>query len=299
MKDDRKRKYTQINMPYYLGFEYSKNLEGLMLKNIGKIRYGLIAAGGSAQRFGSYSLTLPKEMLPIGGIPVIEYSIRECLNAGVTRIIIVTRSNNTVIKQHLQVSDEFKESIVEEFTDKPTVQINIIPEDSRLKYGNAAPLLTVRQLLINQTFYVLFADDVIFGKNALEELEQMHNKMKKKLVSIVGFQEVPISEVHNYGNIEVNEQNEIIKLRQKPHENIISNKVVVSRLLLNGNIYKYIREENGKELDLGEALKRQLTSNRNEVYACHLSGTWACVDTPEKYLEAQKIFMCMNGKINY
>ena len=63
--------------------------------------------------------------------------------------------------------------------------------------------------------------------------------------------------------------------------------------------YKYIREENGKELDLGEALKRQLTSNRNEVYACHLSGTWACVDTPEKYLEAQKIFMCMNGKINY
>lgn len=103
-------------------------------------------------------------------------------------------------------------------------------------------------------------------------------------MSIVGFQEVPISEVHNYGNIEVNEQNEIIKLRQKPHENIISNKVVVSRLLLNGNIYKYIREENGKELDLGEALKRQLTSNRNEVYACHLSGTWACVDTPEKYL---------------
>lgn len=249
------------------------------------IDYAIIAAGGKATRFLPYSLVMPKELLPLNGIPAIQYAIDECIAAKIHKIIIITRPNNNLIAQHLSHHENYRKFIVESFNSESKTQILILPENEKLPYGNAAPLITVRHIIGDSRFVVLFADDIILGNNPTIELNDFLNSHPDCL-SIVGYQTVPLFEVHNYGNIETNEEDEILKIRQKPKDLIISNKVIVSRLLLNGSIFDYIEKKSNNELDLGLAVNSQLQQNPHKVFGCNLSGLWICIDTPEKYLKA-------------
>lgn len=73
------------------------------------IDYAIIAAGGMAKRFLPYSLVMPKELLPLNGIPAIQYSIDECITAGIQKII--TRPHNNLIFQHLSHHEYYRDLI--------------------------------------------------------------------------------------------------------------------------------------------------------------------------------------------
>lgn len=249
------------------------------------IEYAIIAAGGRAKRFLPYSLVMPKELLPLNGIPAIQYSINECIAAGIRKIIIITRPHNNLIFQHLSCHKYYRNLIVDFFSSKSKTQILILPEDQDLPYGNAAPLLTARHIVGSKRFAVLFADDIILGSNPIIELSNFSNSHISGS-TIVGYQPVPLSEVQNYGNIEINEYDEIVKLRQKPERDIVSDKVIVSRLLLDGSIWRFIDKKSNNELDLGEAIASQIQQEHHKVFGCYLTGLWVCIDTPEKYLTA-------------
>lgn len=249
------------------------------------IDYAIIAAGGMAKRFLPYSLVMPKELLPLNGIPAIQYSIDECITAGIQKIIIITRPHNNLIFQHLSHHEYYRDLIVESFSSKLKTQILILPEKENLPYGNAAPLMTVKHIVDDKRFVVLFADDIILGNNPIKELSIFLNSHTGS-ASIVGYQTVPLSEVHNYGNIEINEYDEIVVLRQKPKNFIVSDKVIVSRLLLDSSIFNFIEKKSNNELDLGLAISSQLQEEHHKVFGCYLTGLWLCIDTPEKYLTA-------------
>lgn len=251
------------------------------------IDYCIIAAGGHAKRFLPYSLTLPKEMLPLNGIPAIEFAIEECIQAGIKRIIIITRPNNYVIYNHLKFS-KYQMFLTDKFTNKASIEILVINEDENLPYGNAAPLLTVKSLLENKQFIVLFPDDIILGANPISELLTFANKNTLSENDIViSYQFVPYSDVHNYGNIDIGNDHEVVYIKQKPNTEITSNKVLVSRIILNDSIFNYINVAENGELDLGLAINSKLTNEPHSVFGCLITGEWICIDTPEKYLIAQ------------
>ncbi len=62
----------------------------------------VVTAAGAATRFQPFAATVPKEMLPLGPTPAVEHVIRECLGAGATDVIVVTRPGDTVIPAHVQ-----------------------------------------------------------------------------------------------------------------------------------------------------------------------------------------------------
>lgn len=259
------------------------------------VKYAVISAGGLSTRFRPYSYSMPKEILPIDGIPAVQYAVEECLEAGIMRIIIVTRPNNRIIYEYFYNNPEYREMMVDRFSDDERTQLLIIPEDESLRYGNAAPLFTVKEIIENDKFVVIFADDIIVGANPLIEIENFGKKHPNGFV--VGYQNVSLDEVHNYGNIITNEENEIISIRQKPKDNIISTKVIVSRLLLDASIFDDIPDDEESELDLGLALSKRMQKEKHKVYACYLNGIWLSIDSPDKYLKALNIYDLMKKKI--
>jgi CTP:molybdopterin cytidylyltransferase MocA len=50
-----------------------------------RVTTAVIAAGGRASRFGCRS---PKSMLTVNGVPLLIYTVKSILNAGVTRVIV-------------------------------------------------------------------------------------------------------------------------------------------------------------------------------------------------------------------
>lgn len=51
---------------------------------------GIVLAGGTGSRLGSLTKVTNKHLLPVGGMPMIEYPIRQLINAGIKEILVVT-----------------------------------------------------------------------------------------------------------------------------------------------------------------------------------------------------------------
>ncbi len=249
-----------------------------------KIDYAIITAGGNATRFRPYSLTLPKAMLPLNGRPVIEYVIDECMEAKIYKIIIVVKQGNDCIKKHLQ-AHMFYNKLLCNLYDLENIcrGISIVYEDEKYCYGNAAPILTIKNFLDKKSFAVLFGDDIILGNNSMKELLTIYNTTNAKSVIAASYK--GDEEIHNYGNLEFESDSKKVKrLIQKPKEHKLSNYVVVSRIILDASIFEYIDSEINGESDIGVALDRQ--AQEHDVRVCIISGIWVCVDSPEKYRDA-------------
>jgi len=65
-------------------------------------RYLLIPAAGLGTRMRSVNPGLPKEMLPVGGKPVIQYAIEEGLHAGIRDIIVIINRDKDIIRRFIE-----------------------------------------------------------------------------------------------------------------------------------------------------------------------------------------------------
>lgn len=61
---------------------------------------GLLPAAGLARRLGNISG--PKELIPVEGRPVIDYSVDHLLDTGVDEIVVVIRASKESIRDHLE-----------------------------------------------------------------------------------------------------------------------------------------------------------------------------------------------------
>src|ERR1035437_280662 len=68
-----------------------------------KIRKVVIPAAGFGTRFLPQTKAMPKEMLPIGDKPVIQYVVEEAVDSGIRDVIIVTGSAKRAIEDHFDV----------------------------------------------------------------------------------------------------------------------------------------------------------------------------------------------------
>src|SRR5260370_1024787 len=78
-----------------------------------KITKAVIPAAGFGTRMLPATKALPKEMLPVAAKPLIQYAVEEAAAAGVETIILVTRSNKSVMQAHFS-RDRDLESFLED-----------------------------------------------------------------------------------------------------------------------------------------------------------------------------------------
>ena len=73
-----------------------------------KIKKAVIPAAGLGTRMLPISKTIPKEMLPIGQKPMIQYAVEEAVDCGIEQVIIVINSEKELIKKYFlgQLSQE-------------------------------------------------------------------------------------------------------------------------------------------------------------------------------------------------
>lgn len=236
----------------------------------------VITAAGHGTRFRPFTFTLPKEMLPIGGVPAVELVAYEAARAGATHIFLVVRPGDTVIRAHFQhVSLE-------------NTQLIFVEEDASLKYGNAAPLLACEPYLSEvESFGVAFGDDVLLQN---DDLLSMHKSLHTEVSAIIAGTQVERERAVSFGVITTDERDpmRMLNLRQRPplHE-ITEPLVVVSRLVLRPTIFSYLHEDWGDaEVDLGLAVGKLALSSRVLVHRIH--GQWVTVGDPIHYLQAQE-----------
>jgi len=151
----------------------------------------IITAGGFGSRFLPAAKAIPKDLMPIINKPVMYYIIEQCLDAGITNIIIVSRPENTPIEKFFS-----KDEMLEQYLTKKgktdalhevqricDIDVTIVHQDDTLPYGNARPLYTVKDKVAGKPFVYSYGDDLIFGDGAgIIELVAQYNKTQADAV---------------------------------------------------------------------------------------------------------------------
>jgi len=251
-----------------------------------KARKAVFPAAGLGTRFLPATKAQPKEMLPLVDKPIIQYGVEEAVAAGCDQIIIVTGRGKSAIEDHFDVSYELEKmleergktdllKIVRQISD--LIHIAYVRQKEALGLGHA--VLTARELVGDEPFAVLLADDVIDAD--VPCLKQLMDVFDKTQCSVLATQVVEGPGISAYGVLEgkpVPGSNgklyEVVSLVEKPRpEEAPSNLAVIGRYILTPTVFETlsdIKAGAGGELQLTDGLKQLL--KKEKIYGYVFDG---------------------------
>ena len=142
-----------------------------------KIKKAVIPVAGLGTRMLPATKAIPKELLPVYDRPIIEHVVKEAIAAGITEIILVTRSGKEAIENHFDAHYELEHRL--EKKGKETILgtvKNIIPDhvtvtsvrqSDALGLGHA--VLCAKHLLNNEPFAVLLPDVMVLDQESRDK----------------------------------------------------------------------------------------------------------------------------------
>ncbi|MES9861823.1 MAG: UTP--glucose-1-phosphate uridylyltransferase GalU [Candidatus Thiodiazotropha sp. LLP2] len=247
-----------------------------------KIRKAVFPVAGLGTRFLPATKANPKEMLPIVDKPLIQYAAEEAEEAGVSSLVFVTGRNKRSIPDHFdkayELESELKEAGKTALLEK--VQ-NVLPPDVSCIYlrqsealGLGHAVLCAEQVVADEPFAVILADDLIRGEKGIGAVEQMAEIYDRYQCSVILVEEVPHEETSKYGIVEVEDDDgetaTITSIVEKPKpEDAPSNLGVVGRYILTPRIFSLIKETGrgaGGEIQLTDAIAELLKYEKVRAY---------------------------------
>ena len=252
-----------------------------------RVRKAVFPAAGLGTRFLPATKAQPKEMLPLVDKPIIQYGVEEALASGCDQIIIITGRGKQAIEDHFDVSYELERMLQErgkgELLDivrhiSDMIHVAYVRQKEALGLGHA--VLTARELVGNEPFAVLLADDVIDAETPC--LKQMMRVFEETQCSVIATQVVEGKAISAYGVLDVkpvpgrfnDRLYEIRNMVEKPRlEDAPSNLAIIGRYILTPTVFETLSETppgSGGELQLTDGMK--LLLKREKMYAYVYEG---------------------------
>lgn len=223
----------------------------------------VILAGGRGTRLRPYTDTIPKALLPLDGMPILEILIRQLVAAGCTRISLALSWMAEAIQAHL--------------ADGPVMNAEISYSVSEQLLGTAGPL----SLLSPPTDLCLVVNTDVLTTLDFRAVLEAHRE--EHLATIVTQErEVEI----RYGVIHTDPGGMAVDIVEKP----------VSRLRINAGIYVLSPAvwgflPPGTPIEMPELLRRVAASGPLVgTYELSPEVSWTDIGLPADYLEAEEMF---------
>lgn len=264
------------------------------------ITKAVIAAAGFGTRFLPATKNQPKEMLPIIDKPIIQYLVEEAVASGIKDIILVTRAGQTTMEDHFDSHVELEHLLTSNGKKEALKIVRAIPkmanfiyvrQKKHLPYGNATPLLSVKNLINpNESFVYMFGDDLVKAKvPATKQLIETFYKYNP--AAVLAVQEVPWEEIHLYGSVKYKKGtkiNQIEALIEKAdREHAPSNMAEFGRFVFSYKVIEEIEKTPlGKDGELWIPDMLNSLAQKNLVIAQPIKGKWLTTGDPLRYLRA-------------
>ena len=249
------------------------------------IDLAVIPVAGLGTRLLPATKSQPKEMLPVGRKPVVQYVVEELARAGIQRMLFITGPGKDSIENHFDMDSELiqvlretgKENLLDEleFTRTP-VRYFFTRQRQLLGLGHAVSC--ARAFVGEQPFVVALGDSII----GLHARSDVMDRMKacfieKQADAVIAFEQVPASEVFRYGIAQPRDgAGDVFALAdviEKPEPNEApSNLAIAARYVFSASIFPALERTppgKGGEIQLTDAIRRVIQEG-GRVYGVRL-----------------------------
>jgi UTP--glucose-1-phosphate uridylyltransferase len=245
-----------------------------------RVTKAVFPVAGMGSRFLPATKASPKEMMPVVDKPLIQYAVEEAVAAGITDMVFITGRNKRAIEDHFDKAYEIETELAARGKHEllRTIQ-EIIPKNINCIYirqseplGLGHAVLCAQPAVGDEPFAVMLADDLIDAETPV--IWQMTQLFEREQVSVLGVQEVPMSQTAQYGIVRTRpgaggvEIVEAIVEKPRP-ETAPSNLAVVGRYILTPRIFDHLARLNpgaGGEIQLTDGIASLLKEERVLAY---------------------------------
>lgn len=221
-----------------------------------RVRKAVILVAGFGTRLLPAAKSQPKEMLPVGRKPCVQYVVEEMQGAGVNQILFVTGRKKTSIEDHFDADPELErriaesgnESLLDELIFRNDGEMNFYFTRQPVQRGTADAVRLAQEFVGEEPFVVAFGDTIIHSAarhNLVERLIRSHAGSGAACTFAV--EEVAEDDVYKYGVVRPKgkisgEEFEIEGLVEKPdRQSAPSRMAIVPRYVFDHTIFDAIR----------------------------------------------------------
>ena len=241
------------------------------------IKTGVILAAGKGSRLSSVTRAVPKELLTIGNVPIIEHSVSIMKMAGIEKLIVVVGYHKKAIIDYLGSGQRYG------------LDIAYVFQEEQCGTGDA---LLYAESFVGENFCLLFGDDYLEPDNCLKILLERH--IKENSIASIGISKVDDARTTSVMRLK---DDKVLEIVEKPDQkelwgNFGSN----GSFVLNRRIFDSIRKTEpglANETYLSEAINN-LVVDGNKVVALQNTDYYMDIGIIERYLSANERFFKKN-----
>jgi len=232
-----------------------------------KTKEAVILAGGKGTRLIPYTLVLPKPLMPIGELPILEVIVRQLLRAGFKKITMAVNHQAELIKAFFGNGEKWGIDIGYSLEDRPL--------------GTMGPLRLIENLPDN---FLVMNGDILTDLNFSDFFsEHVENNNLFTISSHRREQEL------DYGVLETNTQQRLTGFSEKPRTTY---QVSMGIYMVNRSVLDYIPEN--EEYGFDTLMLKCINSGMAVSVNPH-EGYWLDIGRPDDYRQAVQEFESMKG----
>ena len=249
--------------------------------NPSKLKTAIVPVAGLGTRLLPTTKAVPKELLPLGGLPTLHYVAAELAEIGVEKIILVSSETKSEIAKYFQDDAKLASALREKNKTEilnmlwseskySEVEFEIVIQDEQLGLGHA--ILCAEQSAAGQPFIVALGDCVmgLGGKSTiLSKMVEAYHQNQAEIV--IAFEEVADEKVSRYGiaapadSVDTRNVFALADVIEKPSlAEAPSNLAVAARYILPSAIFdrlKTIDRGTDGEIQLTDAIRSMIADN--------------------------------------
>ena len=250
------------------------------------IDIAVVPVAGLGTRLLPATKSQPKEMLPVGRKPVVQFVAEELAGVGIRRVLFVTGPGKASIENHFDSNSELiqtlreggKEELLDELSfERSPMQHFYTRQRQLLGLGHA--VLCAQPFVGDQPFVVALGDSII-GKHASSDVVRRMTQVyvEKQAVAVIAFEEVPEEDVSRYGIARPKAAGDVFEIEdliEKPSRHEAPSRLAIAaRYVLSPAIFAALaRTQPGKgdEIQLTDAI-RMLLREGGRAWGVRLHG---------------------------
>jgi UTP--glucose-1-phosphate uridylyltransferase len=234
------------------------------------IEIAVVPVAGLGTRLLPATKSQPKEMLPVGRKPVVQYVVEELTRVGMTRVLFITGPGKASIENHFDLNGELIQTLRE--TGKEDLLGELEFERAALQYfytrqrqtlGLGHAVLCAQSFVGTQPFVVALGDSIIGLHAQSDVVRRMTAAFEERgAAAVIAFEEVPRAEVRRYGIAKPADEGEVFEIEdliEKPSvDEAPSNLAIAARYVLSPQIFDALATTppgKGGEIQLTDAIR--------------------------------------------